>query len=155
MFIGILSGYTFDLANIYKIPFNSILDTRTRAFQLKILHRILFTNSALFKMKISATPLCTFGALESETLEHLFLDCEYVKSFWEAFTVWVNSLGIVLNQPTDQEIMLEITGYRDNCKLVNHLQILGKHCSSTLLLRKEALTDVFIVLAVCAVHYGD
>ena len=63
------------------IPFNSTIDMRTRAFQLKILHRILFTNSALFKMKISTTPLCTFCGLESETLEHLFLDCEYVKSF--------------------------------------------------------------------------
>jgi len=78
-------------------------------------------------MKISATPLCTFYGLETETLEHLFVDCEYVKSFCrEAFTTWVNSLGIVLNQPTDQEIMLGITGNRDDCKLVNHLQILGK-----------------------------
>ena len=77
-FTAIFSENNLDWANIYKIPFNSTLDTRTRAFQLKILHRILFTNSALFKMKISATPLCTFCGLESETLEHLFVDCEYV-----------------------------------------------------------------------------
>jgi len=64
-------------------------------------------------MKISATPLCTFCGLERETLEHLFVDCEDVKSLWEAFTAWVNSLGIVLNQPTDQEIMLGITGNRE------------------------------------------
>ena len=125
-FTAIFSENNLDWANIYKIPFNSTLDTRTRAFQLKILHRILFTNSALFKMKISATPLCTFCGLESETLEHLFVDCEYVKSFWEVFTAWVNSLGIVLNQPTDQEIMLGITGNRDDCKLVNHLLILRR-----------------------------
>ncbi|KAL9989421.1 hypothetical protein ACROYT_G003968 [Oculina patagonica] len=114
-FTAIFSENNLDWANIYKIPFNSTLDTRTRAFQLKILHRILFTNSSLFKMKISATPLCTFCDLESETLEHLFVDCEYVKSFWEAFTAWVNSLGIVLNRPTGQEIMLGITGNNDDC----------------------------------------
>lgn len=121
-FTAIFFGNNLDWANIYKIPFNSTLDTRTRAFQLKILHRILFTNSALFKMKISATPLCTFCRLESETLEHLFVDWRT----WETFAAWVNSLGIVLNQPTDQEIMLGITGNRDDCKLVNHLQILRK-----------------------------
>ena len=49
-----------------------------------------------------------------------------MKKFREAFTTWVNSLGNVLNQPTDQEIMLGITGNRDDCKLVNHLLILGK-----------------------------
>jgi len=50
-FTAIFSENNLDWANIYKSPFNSTLDTRTRAFQLKILHRILFTNSALFKMK--------------------------------------------------------------------------------------------------------
>ena len=49
-----------------------------------------------------------------------------MKSFWEAFAAWVNYLGIVLNQPTDQEIMLGITGNRDDCKLVNHLLILRR-----------------------------
>jgi len=74
-FKAISSENNLDWANIYKIPFNSTLATRTRAFQLKILHRILFTNSALFKMKISVTPLCTLCGLENETLEHLFVDC--------------------------------------------------------------------------------
>jgi len=49
-----------------------------------------------------------------------------VKSFWEAFAAWVNSLGIVLTQPTDQEIMLGMTGNRDNGKLVYHLLILRR-----------------------------
>jgi len=92
-------------------------------------------------MKISATPLCTFCGLESETVEHLFVVCEYVKSFWEAFTAWGNSLGIDLNKPTDQEIMLRITGNRDDCKLVNHLLILGKQ--TLFYCRQKKLSPMF------------
>ena len=54
-FTAIFSENNLDWANIYKIPFNSTLDRR--GFQFKILHRILFINSALLKIKISAASL--------------------------------------------------------------------------------------------------
>ena len=37
---------------IYSLPFQVALDTYTRDFQYKILNRILFTNSKLFKLKL-------------------------------------------------------------------------------------------------------
>jgi len=65
-------------------------------------------------MKISVSPLCTFCGLESETQPRAPLRglriCEIILG---TFTAWVNSLGAVLNQPTDQEIMLGITGNSD------------------------------------------
>ena len=41
-----------DWKTIYKILFLTTIDTRTRIFQFKIVRRILFTNSSLFKMKL-------------------------------------------------------------------------------------------------------
>ena len=49
-----------DWKNIYQLPGRVTLDTRTRAFQYKILNRTLYTNSILYKMKLIPSPLCTF-----------------------------------------------------------------------------------------------
>ena len=57
-----------------------------RNFQFKLLHRIIPTNSFLFKIKLTNTNLCTFCNSQEETLEHLFFDCPEVLQFWTAFT---------------------------------------------------------------------
>ena len=57
---------------IYSLPFQVALNTYTRDFQYKILNRILFTNSKLFKLKLVESPLCPFCGKNEETLEHLF-----------------------------------------------------------------------------------
>ena len=46
-----------DWKNIYQLSGRVTLDTRTRAFQYKILNRILYTNSILYKMKLIPSPL--------------------------------------------------------------------------------------------------
>ena len=58
---------------IYSLPFQVALDTYTRDFQYKILNRILFTNSKLFKLKLVESPLCSFCDKKEETLEHLLV----------------------------------------------------------------------------------
>ena len=67
-----------DWKNIYQLPGRVTLDTRTRAFQYKILNRILYTNSILYKMKLIPSPLCTFCGDHEETLEHLLVKCVYI-----------------------------------------------------------------------------
>lgn len=62
---------------IYSLPFQVALDTYTRDFQYKILNRILFTNSKLFKLKLVESSLCSFCDKNEETLEHLFVFCEH------------------------------------------------------------------------------
>ena len=54
---------------IYSLPFQVALDTYMRDFQYKILNRILFTNSKLFKLKLVESPLCSFCDKNEETLE--------------------------------------------------------------------------------------
>ena len=67
----------------YYILIDSYLkDVTLRAFQFKLIHRILPTNKLLFKMKISHYSLCTFCEYHQETLEHLFWECMIIKNLW-------------------------------------------------------------------------
>ena len=47
-----------DWDTIYLIPHAVTLDTKTRIFQYKLIHRILHTNKSLHKMKMVDSPLC-------------------------------------------------------------------------------------------------
>ena len=67
-----------DFEQIYSIPFNTTIYTKLRAFQLKINHNMLYTNEKLHKVKLSDSPLCTLCNTETETLEHLLVDCDKV-----------------------------------------------------------------------------
>ena len=59
-----------DWHDIYKLPFNVLIDTKSREFQYRILNRYLTTNS-FHKIGLANSPLCTFCKQESESLEHL------------------------------------------------------------------------------------
>ena len=83
-----------DWKNIYQLPGRVTLDTRTRAFQYKILNRILYTNSILYKMKLVPSLLCTYCGDHEETLDHLLVKCVYTKEVWSATTSWLNNHNI-------------------------------------------------------------
>ena len=88
------SSSILDWKNIYQLPGRVTLDTRTRAFQYKILNRILYTNSILYKMKLIPSPLCTFCGDHEEILKHLLVKCVYTKEFWSATTSWLYNHNI-------------------------------------------------------------
>jgi len=66
--------------SIYSIPFQITRDTYTQWFQARIIHRILGTNSLLFKMNITNTKMCTFCGSVEETLIHIFLELSKSKN---------------------------------------------------------------------------
>ena len=51
-------------------------------FQYKIWHRILSTNSLLFKCKLKQAQLRNFCNETKEPILHLFWECNFVKSLW-------------------------------------------------------------------------
>ena len=67
---------------IYKIPFYCTKNNQFSVFQYKILHRILSTNSLLFKCKLKETQDCNFCNETKETILHLFWECNIVKNLW-------------------------------------------------------------------------
>ena len=88
---------------IFNIPFNCTIDTRLRWFQYRLIHRILGTNSFLFKIKKLDSNLCTFCNSQEETLIHLFCSCAATISFWTAVASWINyktKRNIILDHET-------------------------------------------------------
>ena len=70
------SSLSVDWKEIYSLAFNVTLDTNLRAFQYKVLNRIIFTNDKLFKFKHVDSPSCTFCKTNEESLEHLLFFCK-------------------------------------------------------------------------------
>ena len=67
---------------IYTLAGKLTLNSKLRVFQYKVSNNILCLNKSLYKMKLADTPLCTFCQREEETINHLFLECEYSKTLW-------------------------------------------------------------------------
>ena len=65
-------------------------DTKLRWLQYRILHHILTTNRSVAKFNENQSHLCTFCNDHSETIEHLFWDCEKVSIFWANLTQLIN-----------------------------------------------------------------
>lgn len=73
------------------IPFTCTIDTSLRAFQYKFLMRILPTNSFLEKCNLASSSLCDFCNMHTETIKHLFWDCQHVQAFWAPFNNLIQS----------------------------------------------------------------
>lgn len=78
--LGIDKDEMSEYYNVHKKVFSR--DTLLRAFQYKICNRILATNRLLFKMNISPYDLCTFCSTHSESIRHLFWECNVSKTLW-------------------------------------------------------------------------
>ena len=72
-----------DWSQIYLLPWKVSVETRTRAFQFKVLHNILYLNQRLHKMGLAESPLCNLCAISKETTTHLFLNCPITTNLWQ------------------------------------------------------------------------
>lgn len=115
-----------DWHDIYKLPFNVLIDTKSREFQYRILNRYLTTNSFLHKIGLANSPLCTFCKQESESLEHLLIICSCTKSFWSDFVTWSNQLNISLRDLSDSDILFGFWQRKEDYLFINHMLVLAK-----------------------------
>ena len=67
--------------NVYSSTFYLLNDTQLQSFQLKINHRIFFTNHLLMKCKLSETALCTFVMMLLKKLNIFFGSVNMLKTF--------------------------------------------------------------------------
>ena len=70
--------------------FNCTLDVGLRWFQYKIVHRILFTNDLLFKLKLVNEKCCSFCGIHVETPIHLFCECQLSSRIWTSLSHWIS-----------------------------------------------------------------
>ena len=123
-----ISGIT-DWKNIYKLPGQVTVDTRTRAFQYKIINRILYTNKTSYKMNLVPSPMCTFCGDHEETLEHLLVSSAYTRIFCLSVISWLITYNMKIDKLDEVTILFGIFDNNvnpGNC-LLNHLIILGKY----------------------------
>ena len=62
-------------------------------FQFKINYHILYTRDKLFRAKIIENDECQLCGV-CQTLEHLFVECRHVQSFWNLLVSWWNSCNL-------------------------------------------------------------
>ena len=94
-------------STIYKICFYTLQDNTFIWFQYHVLHRILGVQQLLYKIKLSNTENCRLCNEHSETILHLFLDCQESNNLWENVTSWINTS---LNMQLHLDINMKILG---------------------------------------------
>ena len=74
--------------NTYCLPSLTNANRRTQEFQYRLLNNYLNTKDRLCKFGISEDDSCSFCNKVPETLEHLFITCIYVQTFWKNLLEW-------------------------------------------------------------------
>lgn len=70
----------------WKITFakiQKIQEIKLKWFQIRIVHRIIGTNRSLKWMNLKNDDLCDFCKEETETIVHLFWECDIIQRFWK------------------------------------------------------------------------
>ena len=79
-------------------------------FQYKLVHFILTTNENLFRWKMTDSDIhvCVWCQEKIETIPHIFLECEVVKSFWSDIKHWICQKTNILININNKELILGI-----------------------------------------------
>ena len=84
-----------DYCKIFELPYKTTKESKYHWLQFKILQRLILTN--IYLTKLTESKLCTFCKLEAETIEHLFVDCPYVKEIRDAVeNIFLNGFNIAI-----------------------------------------------------------
>ena len=67
------------------LKIHKIREIKLKWLQMRIIHRILATNSVLKEMGVVANNVCDFCKIEKDSIEHLFWRCACTRRFWQAF----------------------------------------------------------------------
>ena len=81
-FIRLFPNLQYGWKDIYLLPRKVTIDTKLRIFQYKLLNNILYLNKHLFMFRKNDTKHCSFCNLQNETINHLFVECNYSKNLW-------------------------------------------------------------------------
>jgi hypothetical protein len=90
------------------------MEVQLQWFQYRIIHRILGTNSFLYKIGLSESPLCTFCGQTLETILHLFWECPVVGQLIHEVKLWLGDVYEVVIEVTCSEFILGRPLNRDN-----------------------------------------
>lgn len=110
-------------SNYYTV-IKSIKEVKMKDFQYKLTNKILATKSFLHRINRINDNLCEYCHRESETIFHLFIQCENVKRFWAELNEW-------FRESTNLELNLEaksiLFSWQDKHQLRNFIYVSAKY----------------------------
>ncbi|KAK6186344.1 hypothetical protein SNE40_008396 [Patella caerulea] len=71
-----------DIKMMFKLAHHVNINSKLQNFQYKYIHRIIYTNKLLCKLKMTESTLCSFCLSDIETVNHLFIYCTYTQRIW-------------------------------------------------------------------------
>lgn len=107
-------------------------ESKLKVLHFKLIHNIYPSNFLLHKMKIKNTNICDY-CHEVDFLEHMFVSCQRLKSFWDTIMIIVE---YILDQPICMNSTIALFGLLKSsvtCKQeklneANHIILLAKFC---------------------------
>ena len=110
-------------ASYFDITKRACRDSYLRNFQYKFLHRIIPTNTFLYKIHLTESKVCTFCKNYDETVGHLFFDCPITSTFWYQFFEYLR-IHFTHIEVEKRHILL---GFLEESLLLNLLIIIAKN----------------------------
>ena len=110
----------------YVLPRLCTIDSYLRMFQYKILNNILFLNNRLFKMGKVDSSLCSFCKVTSETITHIFCDCNKSKFLWQKIQNWCKPV-LSLPDLSPEIVIFGLFDAREFILLQNFILLLYKN----------------------------
>ena len=95
--IGILNEY--DFVN-YNRAMKDLKEVIFKDFQFKINNKILVTKSFLYRIGKEDNSQCSYCNQDTESIYHLFVECDKVKQFWLDLRQWLLSVSVRYNLQT-------------------------------------------------------
>ena len=86
-------------------------DVKLKVFQYKTTNKILVTKYFLHRINKIDNNLCEYCQHESETIYHVFVECEKVKMFWDNLKIWLNNNASIRIALENKNILF---AYQDN-----------------------------------------
>lgn len=95
-------------------------------FQYKLIHRILITNSFLYKCELKETDLYTFCTETKENLIYIVWECNYVRNVWLSIGNFLKICGV--NLPFNaKDIIIGLTEHSSSQGNINNVLIIFKY----------------------------
>ena len=145
------------MRQIFQLPHSVTLESSVKAFQYKVLHTILYTNTKLYKMGFRTNDLCIFCKSQSESLNHLFFHCPYSKQFWNDLEIyWCSVSSKRIRLFSLQNVLVGIIAENTDPShlLLNYFIMIGKlflwNCRNNQIMDTVSLS----FLTHCSCHYA-
>ena len=111
---------------IFRNCFKTIADNELIWFQYRLINRILGTNEYLTKISVKNNANCLLCDRASETIKHLFIECDTVKEFWSQLNRNIEyNMGIDCTI-TPFEILFGIEPKNSHTYIINVVYLVAK-----------------------------